>query len=160
MVDMRNFIYEVNKATLCFFIIVIVTGVNWYWFGVDRYIHLISCMFFIFSLFHRRSEKTIIYNNDIKRVDEDAKKDRQALLLLLARSYRQVDRLIIEKKHPESNSLVLVFQLKNGNLRFSFPENEFPDYLRPRTTKINTEKVNFKKNYRLIDELVEELNCE
>jgi len=82
-------------------------------------------------------------------------KDREYLLLLITRSFYSVDKLIVEKRHPNADQVILVFQLKNGNLRFSVRESILPESLRPKTTKINSNKVNYKNNYRLIDELIE-----
>lgn len=84
-------------------------------------------------------------------------KDRDYLLLFMARSYKMADKLLIEKKHPDANKVTLVYQLKNGNLRFSINEELVPDFLWPGTTLINTEKINYKNNYRLIDELIAEM---
>jgi hypothetical protein len=105
------------------------------------------------------SEKEEIEDNveDKNRIDpliDELQKDRDYLLLYMARSFSAADKLVIEKKHPNADHVILVFQVKNGNLRFSLKEDLLPDSLRTPTVHISKDRINMKTNYKLIDEIV------
>jgi hypothetical protein len=87
-------------------------------------------------------------------IDEQHVEDRKYLLLLMAKSFAAANKLLYEKKHPNSQQIILVFQLRNGNIRFTIDESVLPLSLLPQTVHLNTNKINYKNNYRLIQELV------
>jgi hypothetical protein len=86
--------------------------------------------------------------------DLESQSDRDYLLLLMAKSFFVANKLLLEKKHPDSQYIILVFQLKNGNIRFSIAEHLLPESLRTPAITITSERVNAKNNYRLIDEVI------
>ena len=87
--------------------------------------------------------------------DENIIKDRLYLLRMLAVSFYKADKLFIEKKHPNSKNIILGFQVKNGNLRFSIPEEQLPQIVTMPIT-INNAKINYNNNYKFIEELLKE----
>lgn len=90
---------------------------------------------------------------------ESVIKDRQWLLLLLANSFSKAGKLLLEKKQPDSQNIILVFQLKNGNIRFSVPEKVVPEHIRKGAILLNNAKINYNKNYALINELITRLDA-
>ena len=113
---------------------------------------------FIISL-KKHLEKIVVvgsYEAVDNIINDNIVKDRIYLLLLMAKSFNNVGKLLIEKKHPNSNYLIFVFQLKNGNIRFSIREDLVPQSIITKTIIINSNKINYKNNYKLIEELLSE----
>jgi hypothetical protein len=114
-----------------------------------------------FSQFFREvtaSIAAIAYKEEPKKPssDEYSSDDREQLLLFMANSYHKAGKLRIEKKTPDATMAVLVFQLKNGNLRYTLNDNAIPSRLRPQVVEINSARINYKNNKRLIMELISE----
>jgi hypothetical protein len=81
-------------------------------------------------------------------------KDRNALLLLMAHSFHQANLLTVEKRHPQSKTVRLVFPYKEATLRFSILEELVPKAMLTDPIVINPEAVDASFNYWQIDKLL------
>ncbi len=115
-------------------------------------------LFYAIWLLKRHIEtpnRCVVSTEDTKIEDLSyVEKDRLYLLLLVCRSFNAVGKLILEKKHPNASHVIVVLQLKNGNLRFSLLDSLLPEEIRPKTVQINNTKVDYKNNYKLIEEAI------
>jgi hypothetical protein len=116
---------------------------------------VVICTFTIL-LYTKSSKVAITAESKCEQSDQidETQQDRDYLLLFLACSFYNADKLTVEKKTPHSEHVILVFHTKNGILRFTLKEKLLPDRIRPTTITINKDRVNIKNNYKLIEELI------